>query len=94
MLPAARGKTKTIKNGYFIRKRGKSAMKKLRRPKDKRKIMGVCAGMGDFFGIDPVFVRIIWVLLCLFPPISTVTAVIAYLVLGYVIPEEKDYIDV
>ena len=56
--------------------------------------MGVCAALGDFLGVDAVFVRIIWVLLCLFPPISTVTAIIAYLVLGYVIPEEKDYIDV
>ena len=69
-------------------------MKKLRRPKNRRKIMGVCAALGDFLGVDAVFVRIIWVLLCLFPPIRTVTAIIAYLVLGYVIPEEKDYIDV
>lgn len=69
-------------------------MKKLRRPKDKRKIMGVCAGLGDFFGIDPVFVRVMWIVLGFFPPISTATAVIVYLVLGYIIPEEKDYIDV
>lgn len=69
-------------------------MKKLRRPQEDRKFMGVCAGMAKFFGIDATFVRIIWVLLCLFPPVSTVMAVIAYIVLGYIIPEETDYIDV
>ncbi len=69
-------------------------MKKLRRPKNGRKLMGVCAGLGDFFGIDPTFVRIFWVLLCLFPPISTLPAIIIYMLLGYIIPEDKDYIDV
>lgn len=69
-------------------------MKKLRRPKNGRKLLGVCAGLGKFFGVDAVFVRILWVLLCLFPPISTATAVILYILLGYIIPEEKDYIDV
>lgn len=69
-------------------------MKKLRRPKKSRKLLGVCAGLAKFFGIDTVFMRMIWVLLCLFPPVSTFMAIAAYIVLGYVIPEEKDYIDV
>lgn len=69
-------------------------MKKLRRPKKGRKLLGVCAGLAKFFGIDTVFMRMIWVLLCLFPPVSTFMAIAAYIVLGYVIPEEKDYIDV
>lgn len=69
-------------------------MKKLRRPKQERKLMGVCAGLGKFLGVDATFVRIVWILLCLFPPISTLTATIAYVVLGFVIPEESDYIDV
>jgi len=54
----------------------------------------VCAGLANFFGIDVIFVRMVWVLVCLFPPVSTLTAIVAYVVLGYVIPEEKDYIDV
>lgn len=69
-------------------------MRKLRRPKEGRKLLGVCAGMGKFFGIDAVFVRMIWVLVVLFPPVSTFVAIVAYIVLGYIIPEEKDYIDV
>ena len=30
----------------------------------------------------------IWVLVCLFPPVSTLTAIAAYILLGYVIPED------
>ena len=70
-------------------------MKKLRRTKDaERKIFGVCGGLGKFFGIDPTIVRVIAVLLCIFPPIGTVTAVIGYILMGLIIPEETDYIDV
>ena len=56
--------------------------------------MGVCAGLGRLFGIDPVFVRVLWVLVCLFPPVSSFVAIAAYILLAYIIPEETDYIDV
>ncbi len=69
-------------------------MKKLRRPKEGRKFMGVCAGLAQFFGIDAVFVRVLWILICLFPPVSSFMAIAAYILLGYIIPEETDYIDV
>ena len=69
-------------------------MKKLRRPQEGRKLMGVCAGLGRLFGIDPVFVRVLWILICLFPPVSSFVAIAAYILLAYIIPEETDYIDV
>lgn len=69
-------------------------MKKLRRTKEDRKLLGVCAGLGKFFGIDAVFVRVLWIFICLFPPVSSFVAVAVYILLGYVIPEETDYIDV
>ena len=69
-------------------------MKKLRRPKEGRKFLGVCAGLAQFFGIDAVFVRVLWILICLFPPVSSFMSVAAYILLGYIVPEEKDYIDV
>ena len=56
--------------------------------------MGVCAGIGKFFGIDAVCVRGLWILICLFPPVSSFVAIAAYILLGYIIPEETDYIDV
>ena len=72
----------------------KHKISKLRRPKEGRKLAGVCAGLGKFYGIDALYIRLALVLVCLFPPVSTLTAVAAYIVLSYVIPEETDYIDV
>lgn len=72
----------------------KRKLDKLRRAKKGRKLAGVCAGLANFFGIDAIYIRLVWVLVCLFPPVSTLTAVAVYLVLGYMIPEETDYIDV
>lgn len=69
-------------------------LKKLRRPQEERKLLGVCAGLANFVGIDITFMRIVWVLICLFPPIGSFTAIVAYLVLGFIIPEDTDYIDV
>ncbi len=72
----------------------KRKIDRLRRAKTGRKFAGVCAGLGRFFGIDPLYIRLVWVLVALFPPVSTLAAVAAYIVLAYVIPEETDYIDV
>ena len=72
----------------------KRKIDKLRRAKKGRKLAGVCAGLGNFFGIDALYIRLVLVLTCLFPPVSTLTAVALYIVLAYVIPEETDYIDV
>ena len=56
--------------------------------------LGTILRIADWFGIDAVFVRVLWILICLFPPISSFMAVVAYILLGYIIPEETDYIDV
>lgn len=69
-------------------------MKKLRRPKEGKKLMGVCSAFGNFFEINVTYVRIAFLAFCLFPPISTIAAVVAYIGLGLIIPEDKDYIDV
>lgn len=36
--------------------------KRLYRSKTDKKISGVCGGMADYFAIDPVIVRLLWVL--------------------------------
>lgn len=41
--------------------------KKLKRSKSDRIIAGVCGGVGEYFNIDPVVVRIVWVLLSFMP---------------------------
>ena len=35
-------------------------MKKLHRNKNHGKIAGVCSGLGDYFNIDPVIIRLIF----------------------------------
>ena len=42
---------------------GKPSYKKLYRSEDDRIIAGVCGGLGEHFGIDPVILRILMVIL-------------------------------
>ena len=61
-----------------------NTIKKLTRPRNGRMLGGVCAGIGEYLGIDPTVVRIICVLLS----IGTIGLVLlVYLVLCFVIPE-------
>jgi phage shock protein C len=48
------------------------------------KLLGVCAGLGKRFGIDPTFIRIGWVAVPLLTPIDVSTAVVAYVIAGIV----------
>jgi phage shock protein PspC (stress-responsive transcriptional regulator) len=41
----------------------KSIKRLYRAPEKDSIIAGVCAGIGNYFGVDPVIVRLIWVLL-------------------------------
>ena len=61
-----------------------NTIKKLTRLRNGRMLGGVCAGIGEYLGIDPTVVRIICVLLS----IGTIgLALLVYLVLCFVIPE-------
>jgi phage shock protein C len=42
--------------------------KRLYLDKERAKISGVCAGVADYFGWDPVVVRVIWVVLTFIQP--------------------------
>lgn len=61
-----------------------SKSKKLYRDVDNRKIAGVCAGLGHYFGVDSVWIRIILVLL-VFAGFGT--GILAYIILWAVTPE-------
>lgn len=62
-------------------------MKKLYRSEKDRKIAGVCGGIGEYFGIDPTVVRIIFVLLLL--P-GGLPGLIPYLLLWLLVPNESE----
>jgi phage shock protein C len=61
--------------------------------KRNKKVMGVCAGIADYFGWDPLWVRVGTVLLTLFTPFSAVI-VPAYLIIGLVASDKpRDFYD-
>lgn len=61
-----------------------TSTKKLYRSRIDRKIVGVCGGLGEYFGIDPTLVRLLFVLGLIFVG----GTLLAYLILAIVIPEE------
>jgi phage shock protein C len=61
--------------------------KRLRRPQDDRVIAGVCSGLGDYFGLDPVLVRVLFALATFFT--SVFPGVLVYIILWIVMPEES-----
>jgi phage shock protein C len=58
--------------------------KKLTRSRTDRKIAGVCGGLGNYLGIDPVVVRILFILFLFFGGGGG----IIYLIFILVVPEE------
>ena len=59
--------------------------RKLYRSERNRMICGVCGGIGEYVGIDPTLVRIIWVVLSI---AGWGTGLVAYLIAAIIIPEE------
>ena len=59
--------------------------KQLTRSTSNRMIAGVCAGLGQYANIDPTLIRLVAVLLLFF---SGPAAVIGYLVVALIVPEE------
>lgn len=47
---------------------------------------GVCGGLGEYFGIDPVVLRLIWVLVVIFT--GVVPGVLAYIIALFIIPRD------
>jgi len=64
---------------------GPSGLRKLYRSRVDKKLFGVCGGLGVHFGVDPVFVRILFVA---FAIASFGLAIVAYLLLSILVPEE------
>lgn len=57
------------------------------RPVVDRKIGGVCAGLARYFSVDVTVVRLIWVVLSIYPG-AIVLGVVAYLIAWFIIPAE------
>src|SRR5271170_4515176 len=62
--------------------------KRLERSATDSKIAGVCGGLANYWDMDPTMVRLIWVLLVIFP-VPFVPAILGYFVAWIVIPKEQ-----
>lgn len=58
--------------------------KRLYRSKNDRVLGGVCGGLGNFLGIDPVIVRVLWAVSFFVGGVG----LLAYLIAWIIIPEE------
>lgn len=73
----------TRSNGFTFA--GSKPAVTLTRPRDGKKIAGVCAGIARFLGVDVVLVRIVMLLLAFWPP---GVGLIVYVVCWIVMPQE------
>ncbi len=62
------------------------ARKRLVRPREGRKVAGVCLGLAEYFDLDVSLIRLVWVLAVIFGG----TGLLAYIVGWIVIPDEPE----
>lgn len=61
-------------------------LKRLHRSRDNVMIAGVCAGVGDYFGIDPTIVRLATVVAACFGAVG----LLAYIAAWIIVPQESE----
>jgi phage shock protein C len=59
-------------------------MKRLYKSSADRLICGVCGGIGEYLGVDPTVVRVIWVIAAMLGTIG----IWAYLICALIIPND------
>lgn len=58
--------------------------KRLYKSKTNRVICGVCGGIGEYFNVDPVIIRLL-VVVCVF---TAGSGLLAYIIAAIIVPEE------
>ena len=61
-------------------------MKKIYRSRYDKKISGICGGLGHYFKIDPVVIRLLVIFLCILT--AFIPVLIAYILAAFIIPLE------
>lgn len=59
--------------------------KRLYRNQHKKILAGVCSGLGDYFNIDPVIIRLLWLVLTIFGG----AGILIYIIAWIIIPENQ-----
>lgn len=60
--------------------------KKLYRSETDRMLCGVCAGIGEYFSLDPTLIRLAWAFLCFFGG----TGILAYIIAAIIVPTQSN----
>ena len=58
--------------------------KRLYKSEDNRIICGVCGGVGEYLGVDPTLVRLVWVLITL----AAGAGLLLYIIAAIIMPRE------
>ena len=59
--------------------------KRLYRSESKRVLAGVCGGLGEYLGVDPIFIRIFFILWAVFGELGG----LAYFILWIIVPNQS-----
>ena len=65
--------------------------KKLYKSSTDKKLCGVCAGIANFFNIDPTIIRVIFAIAAIFTTGFPFT--LLYIILAFILPEDNGEID-
>ncbi|MBI2054097.1 MAG: PspC domain-containing protein [Candidatus Staskawiczbacteria bacterium] len=61
-------------------------MKRLYKSKDNKVFCGVIGGVGEYFEIDPVLLRVVWLLIVVFT--GFIPGIIAYFIACMIVPKK------
>ena len=62
----------------------KTNIRRLYRSRDDRVVAGICGGLGEYFQVDPVLIRILWIVLIF----AGGAGVLLYLLMWILIPRQ------
>lgn len=79
----------TTNNKNIVEESGIFMKKTLYRSTTNRKVAGVCAGIAEYFDIDPTIVRLLFVLFTVFSG----TGIPLYIIAGIIMPRDFEVID-
>ena len=61
-------------------------MKKLYKSRENKVLFGVIGGIGEYFDVDPVILRVVWVLLAVFT--AFIPGIIVYCFASFIMPKQ------
>jgi len=61
-------------------------MKRFYKSKENKVFAGIIGGIGEYFNIDPVILRIVWIVIVVFT--GFMPGIIAYIIAIFVVPDK------